>query len=319
MHWEVSRGTQIRVWHDNWLLGGSQATPVGPGMFIHPDLRVKDLFIAGSSSWNQPLLQQLFQHEDVQRIMRLRPSITGGNDVLYWRLSNSRKYIVKSGYHVQKQMDDEDALINQDGEYGIWKMRNKLLFENTRVHIVQVIKKAIMDLNLLKEALQLNEPVSSDSKENHYHSIEDILPREPCFYCIVDASWKSPYETACIGWSLYSPQGTLIIQGSSAITPTNSSLEAEAMATLLAVQQLHRLRYDNVMFLGDNAQLYKSLQDSNHFCNEATTMVMDISNLSKLNKYSFKKVPRNLVHYVDLLAKRDRLMNQQYVISWLSS
>ncbi|KAJ4868183.1 Ribonuclease H-like domain protein [Raphanus sativus] len=317
MHWEVSRGTQIRVWHDNWLLGGSQATPVGPGMFIHPDLRVKDLFIAGSSSWNQPLLQQLFQHEDVQRIMRLRPSITGGNDVLYWRLSNSRKYIVKSGYHVQKQMDDEDALINQLVQYiiidsarerhgslplflgwRIWNMENaeQITIRNTRVHIVQVIKKAIMDLNLLKEALQLNEPVSSDN-----------------------ASWKSPYETACIGWSLYSPQGTLIIQGSSAITPTNSSLEAEAMATLLAVQQLHRLRYDNVMFLGDNAQLYKSLQDSNHFCNEATTMVMDISNLSKLNKYSFKKVPRNLVHYVDLLAKRDRLMNQQYVISWLSS
>lgn len=140
MHWEVSRGTQIRVWHDNWLLGGSQATPVGPGMFIHPDLRVKDLFIAGSSSWNQPLLQQLFQHEDVQRIMRLRPSITGGNDVLYWRLSNSRKYIVKSGYHVQKQMDDEDALINQVQFHPSTQLRNQVINRLWSLNIPPKIK-----------------------------------------------------------------------------------------------------------------------------------------------------------------------------------
>lgn len=102
MHWAVGKGTQIRVWHDNWLLGGSKATPSGPGMFIHPNLRVKDHFIAGSSSWNQPLVQQLFQYEDVQRIMHFLPSIIRSNDMLYWRLSKTGKYTVKSGYHVQK-------------------------------------------------------------------------------------------------------------------------------------------------------------------------------------------------------------------------
>ena len=91
------------------------------------------------------------------------------------------------------------------------------------------------------------------------------------------------------------------------------------MATLLAVQQLHRLRYANVMFLGDNAQLHKSLKDCNHFCNEASIMVLDIINLSKLNFFSFEKVPRNLVHYVDMLPKRAKLMDQQYVISRFSS
>ncbi|KAF3605745.1 hypothetical protein DY000_02049359 [Brassica cretica] len=67
-----------------------------------------------------------------------------------------------------------------------------------------------MDFNLWKEALQFNEPVASDSPATHCHSVEDILTREPCYYCIVDASWKSPHERAGIGWSLYSRQGTLI-------------------------------------------------------------------------------------------------------------
>lgn len=108
----------------------------------------------------------------------------------------------------------------------IWKMRNKLLFENTRDHIVQVIKAAIMDQNLWKEALHHIESVESDIPVAHCQFIDDILPQEPCFYCIADASGKSPYERAGIGWSLYSRQGTLIVQGSSVIL----------------LQQTHRLK-----------------------------------------------------------------------------
>lgn len=80
-------------------------------------------------------------------------------------------------------------------------MKNKLLFGNIRVHTVHVIKAAIMDLNLWKKALHLNEPVVPDTPVTHCPSIDDILPQEPCFYCVGDASWKSPYEIAGIGWS----------------------------------------------------------------------------------------------------------------------
>lgn len=41
MHWAVGDGAQIRVWQDNWLLGDPQNTPTGPGMFVHPNLRVR--------------------------------------------------------------------------------------------------------------------------------------------------------------------------------------------------------------------------------------------------------------------------------------
>lgn len=112
------------------------------------------------------------------------------------------------------------------------------------------------------------------------------------------------------------------MQGSSEIAPTNSALEAEAMATLLAVQHLCRLHFKDVIILGDNVQLFKSLEDhrrnkdTNN--NEAYTEVQGIPNLAKLNAFSFRHVPRNLVHHVDQLAKRARLSNQQYVIIWLS-
>lgn len=205
-------------------------------------------------------------------------------------------------------------------------MRNRLLFENNRDHIVQEIKVAIMDMHLWREALIHNEPAMPSASSPQPQLITDILPQETCFYCVADASWKSPTEKAGIGWSLHSRQGTPIIQGSSAIAPTYSVLEAEAMAILLAVQQLHRLSYKNVMILGENSQLFKSLEGYNQrnnrgmACNEASILVQDILKLSKLNNFTFMKVPRMFVQQVDQLAKRARyLEDKQYVISWLNN
>lgn len=206
----------------------------------------------------------------------------------------------------------------------IWKMRNKLMFDNSREHIVHVIKAAIMDRELRKKAMLHDEPVTQSPCITHPQSINDILPPESLLNCIADASWKSPTEEAGIGWSLLSRQGTLICQGSSAIAPTYSALEADAMANFLAVQHLHRLRSEvqNVAILGDNPQLYMSLEHQ-HLAknqsiayNEASIVVQDILSLSKQSNFSFKHVPRNFVHHVDQLAKRAKSCKQHYVISW---
>lgn len=48
-------------------------------------------------------------------------------------------------------------------------------------------------------------------------------------------------------------------------------------------------------------------------CNEAY-----ILNIANQNVFSFRHVPRKLVHQVDQLANRARLFKQQYVITWFS-
>ena len=107
VHWALGNGEHIRVWKDSWLLGEPSSTPRGPGESTFPSLKVQNLFIPTTTSWNLPLLSSLFHHEDVQRIMRLRPSITGSEDRLYWRYNKTGSYTVKSGYHLQKQIDTE--------------------------------------------------------------------------------------------------------------------------------------------------------------------------------------------------------------------
>ena len=119
---------------------------------------------------------------------------------------------------------------------------------------------------------------------------------------------------------MHRKEDTLLIQGSSAIEPTEAALQAEAMAILLAVQQLHALYYKNVMFLGDCTQLFNNLdilsQGENKRSNwkEISTIVQDVLVLARLNNFTFKHDPRNFVQHVDQLEKRARIMSQQYVI-----
>lgn len=63
----------------------------------------------------------------------------------------------------------------------IWKMRNILLFEKKREHIVHVIKSAIMDINLWKEAMYQDEPVLQAQVRVQPQSIIYVLPQESMF------------------------------------------------------------------------------------------------------------------------------------------
>lgn len=62
--------------------------------------------------------------------------------------------------------------------------------------------------------------------------------------------WLMPLGRMKKKWEeLYSREGIQKLQGSSSINPTNSPLEAEAIALSMAVQQMKNLSYDQVTFI----------------------------------------------------------------------
>ncbi|KAL0712201.1 hypothetical protein Bca4012_019179 [Brassica carinata] len=129
-----------------------------------------------------------------------------------------------------------------------------------------------------------------------------------------------------IGWCLYSREGTLILQGCSAMNPTSTSLVAEAMAMWSAVQQLYRLYYTNVTFLSDCLRLIEALycmirgRGKQDICHpEVIGVAEDIEAIATKSNFNFKHVPRNLIDVVDNLAKDARLSNRSYVITWLNN
>lgn len=124
---------------------------------------------------------------------------------------------------------------------------------------------------------------------------------------------------------MHSKEGIQKLQGSSSIIPTNSPIEAEAVALLMATQQMRRLQYRNVAFISD----CKKLIDELHQClagktitkarhTEVSSTVRDVHCISKSYNFTFHYASRSLLHNVDGLAKKARTCKQNYVISWLA-
>lgn len=88
-------------------------------------------------------------------------------------------------------------------------MRNDLIFQQNRQHILQVIHGALYESQQWREALQLaKQSTQSDRKTiPKTKTIQEVLPCSASMYCLVDASWVNEKEVGGIGWSLYNKEG----------------------------------------------------------------------------------------------------------------
>lgn len=72
--------------------------------------------------------------------MRLRPSVTGNQDLLYWKLSKTGSYTVKSGYHVQRQLDAEVTQPTQVPHSSSSQLRNTIMHKLWMLNIPPKLK-----------------------------------------------------------------------------------------------------------------------------------------------------------------------------------
>lgn len=137
--WVIGNGLSVWVWKDNWLQGDCAFPPIGPRAEIYPMMTVKDLFLSGTRMWDIVKIRRLVRAEDVPRILQIRPSETGQQDILCWRLGTSGTYTVKTGYQLQRTMDLE-AQTTQLSSHSQVSLRNNLLNQLWRIDIPPKIK-----------------------------------------------------------------------------------------------------------------------------------------------------------------------------------
>ncbi|KAH0877406.1 hypothetical protein HID58_064800 [Brassica napus] len=111
------------------------------------------------------------RQEDARYILNIRLSSTMRQDTPVWNYTSTGKYSVKSGW-------------------GLWKMRNNLVFQRKREHIVKVIYDAVSDFE------QWEEEGEKMRRKGQTRQDEETVP--PCtqYYCYVDAFWKDDKEVA---------------------------------------------------------------------------------------------------------------------------
>lgn len=72
--------------------------------------------------------------------------------------------------------------------WGTCKIENKLVFDNKRDDIVHFINAALIDMRIWKDAMSKNELLSPVNPGSRPKTIEEVLPQDTDYNCIVDTS-----------------------------------------------------------------------------------------------------------------------------------
>ncbi|WVZ75250.1 hypothetical protein U9M48_023324 [Paspalum notatum var. saurae] len=99
--WRVGNGESIKIWEDPWIPDRSTRRPIsskGHNLLV----RVAELLDPLTGSWNEQLVQQTFEEEDVKFILAI-PLQTDMEDIPAWHADNRGIFSVRSAYKVHKK------------------------------------------------------------------------------------------------------------------------------------------------------------------------------------------------------------------------
>lgn len=107
--WNVGNGEQIHVWRDQWLHVKPSTPATNISASAIKDLKVKDLFIPGTTTWDVSKLESLCHPMDISLIKMICPSLTGLQDTVTWLYTTHGQYNVKSGYNILRSLKGQNS------------------------------------------------------------------------------------------------------------------------------------------------------------------------------------------------------------------
>ena len=125
--WEVGNGSSINIWEKPWLSCSTQLRPMGPPPREFSHLTVSDLMLPDRNEWDIGMIQRVLPFEE-QRILAIKPSLTGAPEKLSWLSTDTGDYSTKTGYAaVLSSRTAEDTVSTEDASYdwkkNVWKIQ----------------------------------------------------------------------------------------------------------------------------------------------------------------------------------------------------
>ena len=106
MIWRIN-GQNVNIWEDPWVPRGSTRRPsTVRGQILLQ--KVCDLIDPISGQWDQDLVQQVFNDDDVPHILSI-PIKEGFDDLPAWHPDPKGNFSVRSSYKLKLQLDDVAA------------------------------------------------------------------------------------------------------------------------------------------------------------------------------------------------------------------
>ena len=129
MMWRVGDGSQIRVFHDNWIPGSFPTKAVSRTPRGEDDSTVSSLIDQTVKEWNGHLIDLKLAPLMAQKIKAIPLSTAMMGDCLVWPRTRDGNYLVKTGYQLLGEFENREVASGSSNNdlrsfwKGIWKLR----------------------------------------------------------------------------------------------------------------------------------------------------------------------------------------------------
>ena len=130
--WRIGDGSSVKIFKDSWLPNVHSGRVLSPVFVLSEDATVDRLLDSKSQWWNTNLVDTIFIPSEAQKIKSIPVCHFAQKDFLFWPLSRTGMYQVRSGYHLLCDLYENDVASSSDtaGQKKFWNRLWKLNIRN---------------------------------------------------------------------------------------------------------------------------------------------------------------------------------------------
>ena len=120
--WRIGDGSSVKIFKDSWLPDVHSGRVLSPVSVLSEDATVDQLLDSESRWWNTNLVETIFIPSEAQQIKSIPVCHFAQKDFLFWPLSRTSMYQVRSGYHLLGDLSENDVASSSDttGQKNFW-------------------------------------------------------------------------------------------------------------------------------------------------------------------------------------------------------
>ena len=97
--WRIGTGTNVNIWHDNWINTNSPGKIVSPQQLLPEFAKVSDLIDPKTHNWKEQLIDSIFLPEEAKKIKSI-PFCHNRQDSLVWLGTLTGSFTTRNAYQL---------------------------------------------------------------------------------------------------------------------------------------------------------------------------------------------------------------------------
>lgn len=112
VRWRIGDGKSVRLWKDAWVGSNGSGKIISPVRILDENATVDAILDNVDHCWKVDLLTDILFPIDVDRILQIPVSTSGGTDERIWTASEDAVFRVRDAYNLALKADDRASSSN---------------------------------------------------------------------------------------------------------------------------------------------------------------------------------------------------------------